>query len=101
MSSEISEKTILKIPIPLAIVVCGGLLSFGSVYFKLEDGLNEVNMLKEKLETVKQVDEKRVDKLEKELKEFFQAEIDGLRGDWERRYKDNVDRRLTNLENEK
>lgn len=98
MATEISEKTILKIPIPLAIVVCGGMLSVGSIYFKVEDGLNRINVLEDKIEALKVEDEKRAEKLEKELRAFFQAEIDGLRSDWERRYRDNLNRRLEKLE---
>lgn len=98
MATEISDKTMLKIPIPLAIVVCGGMLSVGSVYFKVEDGLSRIDVLEQKIEALKIEDEKRVEKVEKELSGFFQAEIDGLRSDWERRYRDNIHRRLEKLE---
>jgi len=98
MATEISEDTMIKIRPRTAYGVALGLLSLGGIYFMLKDGLSQTQRNTEKIELIKENDEKRADKLEKELRTYFQAEIDGLRSDWERRYRDNVNKRLEYLE---
>lgn len=105
MATEISEDTMIKIRPRTAYGVALALLSLGGIYFMLKDGLSQTQRNTEKIEAIPKMleeikfnDEKRADKLEKELRTFFQAEIDGLRSDWERRYRDNLNRRLEYLE---
>ena len=109
MGNELSERTVIKIPIPLAITICIGLITFGGTYFALTGNIDQTEnnttliLMNEKVdrdarESIKQSTKEAHDKLERDLREFFQAEIDGLRFDWNRRYKENLDRRLTELE---
>lgn len=106
--SELSDKTMIKIPIPLAITLCLGLIGFGGGYYKINTSADTVINIKKDVEETKSINRKEHDeiktesenddeKMEARFMHFMKAEIDGLRADWER---DRVEqnRRLIKLE---
>ena len=109
--AEISEKTTIKLTLPVAFLLIGGVLSVGGVYFTSQLTAevakhNEINIEKDRelnrLEREKIRDEEAEKHLEmyKWFKEYMNDEIGGLRSDWERRYRDNINPRLKDLEND-
>lgn len=92
---EISEKTSIRLPLPLFITVIGGVLSIGAVYFQsqltAEQTQNntiviEKNEVIDRLEREKITKQSREDdeKLETRILDFMNAELNGLRADMDK-----------------
>lgn len=106
--SEISEKTMIKVPIPLFLTILIGVLGFGKIYYKSESTTVTVDVLeqtvkhnevlnREEREDIKDEFENDDEKMEARLMDYIRDEVGGLRADWERD-KTEQDRRLNNLE---
>jgi len=114
--SELSEDTLIKIKPRTAYSIAAMLITLGGIYFMLKGNVSDTQKLKEDVEDIKSLvlsnekfnrdardeikenEKQKHNKLEKDLRDFFQAEIDGLRVDWERRYRDNINPRIIKLE---
>lgn len=101
--NEINERTMIKIPVALAITICLGLIGFGGVYYQTTGTHDDVEDLKiivaenedldrAEREAIKKDFERDDEKLESRMIDFMKAEIDGLRADWDRDRKSQDDR---------
>lgn len=106
--TEISDKTMIKIPLPLAVTIIIGIFPIFGAYYKSQTTSDKVITVEETVknnetlnrkerEEIKDEFEEDDEKMEARLMDFMKAEIDGLRADWERdRLEQN--RRIENLE---
>jgi len=102
MASELSEKTLVKLPLPLAITIAAGLIGFGGTYFSIKNVIVENEILRQEVKDLKEIisinernnraareeikDDAKAnhDKLEARFMDWLEKEIGGLRSDWER-----------------
>lgn len=108
-NNDISQNTHVRLPLPLAITICLTLIGFGGTYTTLTSTSERLDALEKVVEYNEKLDREEREKIRKEeaerhkdmtewFKKYMDDEVGGLRSDWERRYRDNINPRIQKLE---